>query len=36
MEAHSGTLSARQLASGGAVFEFAIPYARGANEPEAT
>lgn len=29
IEAHSGTLSARPLASGGSVFEFAIPYARG-------
>ncbi|PZM08315.1 PAS domain-containing sensor histidine kinase [Rhizobium tubonense] len=36
IEAHSGTLSARLRASGGSVFEFAIPYARGANEPEAT
>jgi PAS domain S-box-containing protein len=36
IEAHSGTLSARSLASGGTVFEFAIPYARGADEPEAT
>ncbi|TAV98381.1 PAS domain S-box protein [Rhizobium ruizarguesonis] len=36
IEAHSGTLSARPRASGGSVFEFAIPYPRGANEPEAT
>ncbi|MBY5371719.1 PAS domain-containing protein [Rhizobium leguminosarum] len=35
VEAHSGTLSARTRASGGSVFEFAIPYARGADEPEA-
>jgi PAS domain S-box-containing protein len=36
IEAHTGTLSARSLESGGSVFEFAIPYAGGANEPEAT
>ncbi|NKK56644.1 PAS domain-containing protein [Rhizobium leguminosarum bv. viciae] len=36
IEGHSGTLSARPRASGGSVFEFAIPYARGVNEPEAT
>ncbi|TAU83236.1 PAS domain-containing sensor histidine kinase [Rhizobium leguminosarum] len=29
IEAHSGTLSARPRASGGSVFEFAIPYAKG-------
>ncbi|MBY5399490.1 PAS domain-containing protein [Rhizobium leguminosarum] len=36
IEAHSGTLSARPLTAGGTVFEFSIPYARGAHEPEAT
>ncbi|AXA44678.1 PAS domain-containing sensor histidine kinase [Rhizobium leguminosarum] len=36
IEAHSGTLSARPLPSGGSVFEFAIPYARGAHESETT
>ncbi len=36
IEAHSGTLSARPLETGGTVFEFAIPYARGGHEPEAT
>lgn len=36
IEAHSGTLSAQPLASGGTVFEFTIPYARGDHEPEAT
>ncbi|RWY80500.1 PAS domain S-box protein [Rhizobium leguminosarum] len=35
IEAHNGTLSARPRTSGGSVFEFAIPYARGADEPEA-
>ncbi|MGO4135940.1 PAS domain-containing protein [Rhizobium brockwellii] len=36
IEAHSGTLSGRPLPSGGSVFEFAIPYARGAHESETT
>lgn len=36
IESHGGTLAARSLASGGSVFKFAVPYARGANEPEAT
>jgi PAS domain S-box-containing protein len=36
VEAHNGTLGARRLPEGGSVFEFKIPYARGADEPETT